>query len=51
MRGMQERVSGLGGSYAVESKSGLGTCVRVSVPLVDAAKITPEACGANGENA
>ena len=49
MRGMQERVAGLGGSYAVESKAGVGTCVRVSVPLVDAAKITPKACGTNRE--
>jgi glucose-6-phosphate-specific signal transduction histidine kinase len=49
MRGMQERVAGLGGNYAVESKAGLGTCVRISVPLADPDKITPKACGANGE--
>jgi two-component system, NarL family, sensor histidine kinase UhpB len=49
MRGMQERVTGLGGSYAVESKAGLGTCVRVSVPLADPPKITPETYGANCE--
>jgi signal transduction histidine kinase len=49
MRGMQERVTGLGGRYAVESEAGLGTCVRVSVPLADPPKITPETCGANCE--
>jgi two-component system sensor histidine kinase UhpB len=32
-RGMQERVEGLGGNYAVESGNGRGTCLRVSIPL------------------
>ena len=31
--GMQERVEGLGGAYAVESADGRGTTLRVSVPL------------------
>jgi two-component system sensor histidine kinase UhpB len=33
LRGMQERVQGLGGSYKVESASGRGTCVRIAVPI------------------
>ncbi len=33
MRGMQERVEGLGGCYAIESEAGNGTCVRVTLPL------------------
>lgn len=34
-RGMQERVEGLGGRYAVESEVGRGTCVRITIPLVE----------------
>jgi two-component system, NarL family, sensor histidine kinase UhpB len=33
MRGMQERVEGLGGHYQLESKPGSGACVNVSIPL------------------
>jgi two-component system, NarL family, sensor histidine kinase UhpB len=33
MRGMQERVQALGGSYKVESARGSGTCVRIAIPL------------------
>ena len=51
IRGMQERVAGLGGSYAIESKAGEGTCVRVSVPLTDPEKIMPEVGGTNRETA
>ena len=35
IRGMQERVEGLGGRFAIESPSGGGTCVRVVVPLLE----------------
>ena len=35
MRGMRERVEGLGGRYAIESEAGAGTCVRVSLPLAE----------------
>jgi two-component system, NarL family, sensor histidine kinase UhpB len=35
MRGMQERVQALGGSYKVESARGCGTCVRITIPLRD----------------
>ena len=35
LRGMQERVQGLGGSYKVETASGGGTCIRVVIPLRD----------------
>ncbi len=34
IRGMQERVEGLGGQYSVESEPGRGTCVRVAVPMI-----------------
>jgi two-component system, NarL family, sensor histidine kinase UhpB len=33
MRGMQERVQGLGGSYGVRSHNGQGTVVEIAVPL------------------
>jgi two-component system sensor histidine kinase UhpB len=35
LRGMQERVHGLGGSFKVEGASGGGTCVRIAIPLND----------------
>ena len=33
LRGMQERVHGLGGSYKVDSASGRGTSIRIMIPL------------------
>jgi two-component system sensor histidine kinase UhpB len=33
IRGMQERVQGLGGRYGLESARGRGTCVRIEIPL------------------
>ena len=35
IRGMQERVEGLGGHYRVESEAGGGTCVRITVPVIE----------------
>ena len=35
IRGMQERVQALGGSYKVDSEAGRGTCVRILIPLDD----------------
>jgi two-component system sensor histidine kinase UhpB len=35
IRGMQERVEGLGGRYGVESEAGRGTCVHISIPVVE----------------
>jgi two-component system sensor histidine kinase UhpB len=35
VRGMQERVQALGGSYKVESARGRGTCIRIAIPLRD----------------
>jgi two-component system sensor histidine kinase UhpB len=35
IRGMQERVEGLGGRYSVESETGRGTCVHISIPVVE----------------
>jgi two-component system sensor histidine kinase UhpB len=34
--GMQERVEGLGGSYQLQSRTGHGTCVNITVPLGNA---------------
>ncbi|HMA71835.1 MAG TPA: ATP-binding protein [Xanthobacteraceae bacterium] len=33
LRGMQERVQALGGDFTVETERGLGTCVRIVIPL------------------
>jgi two-component system sensor histidine kinase UhpB len=33
IRGMQERVEGLGGRYRIDSEPGGGTCVRIAIPL------------------
>jgi two-component system, NarL family, sensor histidine kinase UhpB len=41
MRGMQERVEGLGGRYAIESEAGHGTCVRVTLPIAEAGNAAP----------
>jgi two-component system, NarL family, sensor histidine kinase UhpB len=35
IRGMQERVEGLGGRYTIESEAGRGTCVRLTIPLIE----------------
>ncbi|HEY2530692.1 MAG TPA: ATP-binding protein [Xanthobacteraceae bacterium] len=35
IRGMQQRVEGLGGRYSVDSVAGRGTCVRITIPLAD----------------
>jgi two-component system sensor histidine kinase UhpB len=34
--GMQERVEGLGGRYHLQSQTGRGTCVNITIPLGDA---------------
>ena len=48
-RGMQERVEGLGGRFGVESETGRGTCVRITIPLLE----PPKADGGlpSGDNA
>jgi two-component system, NarL family, sensor histidine kinase UhpB len=48
MRGMQERVEGLGGRYTIESEAGNGTCVRVTLPLAEIANVaaSPDTRGA-----
>jgi two-component system sensor histidine kinase UhpB len=33
IRGMQERVEGLGGHYFLNSKTSHGTCVNISIPI------------------
>jgi two-component system, NarL family, sensor histidine kinase UhpB len=35
IRGMQERVEGLGGRYSVDSETGRGTCVCIVIPTVE----------------
>ena len=37
--GMQERVEALGGAYVIESESGRGTCVRITIPLQPSADV------------
>jgi two-component system, NarL family, sensor histidine kinase UhpB len=39
LRGMQERVEGLGGRYTIDSEPGNGTCVRVTLPLAEAGNV------------
>ena len=41
LRGMQQRVEGLGGRYAIDSEPGNGTCVRVTLPLPEGANAEP----------
>jgi two-component system, NarL family, sensor histidine kinase UhpB len=50
-RGMRERVEGLGGSYAVESEPGGGTCVRIVIPLADARDAAADAARSGGSSA
>jgi two-component system, NarL family, sensor histidine kinase UhpB len=38
IRGMQERVEGLGGHYRIDSEPGHGTCVRITIPLSEPEK-------------
>jgi len=33
---MRERVEGLGGHYSVDSETGGGTCVSISIPIGEA---------------
>jgi two-component system, NarL family, sensor histidine kinase UhpB len=42
LRGMQQRVEGLGGRYAIDSEPGNGTCVRVTLPLPEGANAEPQ---------
>jgi len=35
LRGMRERVEGLGGRYCVEAIDGGGTCIAIAIPIVD----------------
>jgi two-component system sensor histidine kinase UhpB len=39
LRGMQERVEGLGGRYTIDSEPGNGTCVRVTLPLAEGGNV------------
>jgi two-component system, NarL family, sensor histidine kinase UhpB len=50
-RGMQERVEGLGGRYTVESETGCGTCVRITIPLAETSKAAANDSGLGGEQA
>jgi two-component system sensor histidine kinase UhpB len=36
IRGMQERVEGLGGHFSLDSATGRGTCISISIPIGDA---------------
>jgi len=48
MRGMQERVEGLGGRYTVESETGRGTSVRITIPLAEPVNAAEDAAGPSG---
>ena len=50
IHGMQERVEGLGGRYSVESETGRGTCVHISIPLVEQLNTAADH-GGSGEKA
>jgi two-component system, NarL family, sensor histidine kinase UhpB len=45
IRGMQERVEGLGGRYRIESEPGRGTCVHIAIPLGDPEKTNEPGAG------
>jgi two-component system, NarL family, sensor histidine kinase UhpB len=49
IRGMQERVEGLGGQYHVESETGRGTCVRITIPVAEPRNAAAEADEPGGE--
>ena len=50
-RGMQERVEGLGGRYTVESETGRGTSVRITIPLVEPRNTTEDVGVLRGDRA
>ena len=41
LRGMQQRVEGLGGRYTIDSEPGNGTCVHVTLPLPEGPTVGP----------
>jgi two-component system, NarL family, sensor histidine kinase UhpB len=51
IRGMQERVKGLGGSHALESQTGHGTCVRIIIPIAETLNALVESDGPRSEKA
>jgi two-component system sensor histidine kinase UhpB len=51
MRGMQERVEGLGGRYEVDGGLGHGTCVRIIIPVAEPRNAAAEAGQMSGSKA
>jgi two-component system, NarL family, sensor histidine kinase UhpB len=51
IRGMQERVKGLGGRYSVDSEATRGTSVRITIPLAEPGSDATEAGEPNCEQA
>jgi two-component system, NarL family, sensor histidine kinase UhpB len=49
IRGMRERVEGLGGRYSVDSKIGGGTCVNIAIPTVEPWNAVTDPGGLGGE--
>jgi len=45
IRGMQERVEGLGGRYIVESETGRGTCVHIAIPVIEPGNTASDGSG------
>ncbi len=48
IRGMQERVEGLGGNFVIESGIGRGTCVRIAIPVIEGHNAGKVMDGING---
>jgi two-component system, NarL family, sensor histidine kinase UhpB len=49
IRGMQERVEGLGGRFHIEGEMGGGTCVRITIPVVEP-RLAAASGAASGES-
>jgi two-component system sensor histidine kinase UhpB len=51
IRGMQERIEGLGGRYAIESTTGRGTRARGTIPFAEPRKFAPSPAATGGATA
>ena len=51
IRGMQERIEGLGGRYVIESTAGRGTCARATIPFAEPRKPATGPAAAGGAKA
>jgi two-component system sensor histidine kinase UhpB len=51
IRGMRERVEGLGGRYRIESELGHGTCVHITVPIAERRTAAASTGGSSSDEA